>query len=90
LIGEPHLRERQRHASHVGEEVAGHRRVMFLSQVFDGLLLPIILVFVTLIVRDRRLMGRLRSGAIGISRGWLVTGLMSLLSIALVVSTLVG
>ena len=35
---------------------------MFLSQVFDGLLLPIILVFVMLLARDAKLMGELRSG----------------------------
>lgn len=64
--------------------------VMFLSQVFDGLLLPIILVFVLLIARDRNIMGRLRSGVIGISLGWLVTALISLLSVALVVTTVLG
>jgi Mn2+/Fe2+ NRAMP family transporter len=31
---------------------------MFLSQVFDRLLLPIILVFVMLLARDRKFMGR--------------------------------
>jgi len=35
--------------------------VIFLSQVFDGLLLPIILVFVMLLARDRNLMGELVS-----------------------------
>ena len=36
--------------------------VLFLSQVFDGLLLPIILVFVMLLARDAAVMGELRSG----------------------------
>jgi Mn2+/Fe2+ NRAMP family transporter len=62
--------------------------VMYLSQVFDGLLLPIILVFVMLMSRDRRLLGRFRSGRILMTAGWTVTILISLLSVALVASPL--
>ena len=64
--------------------------VMYLSQVFDGLLLPFILVFVMLMSRDRRLLGRLRSNLALYVAGWAVTGLISLLSIALVVSQIVA
>jgi Mn2+/Fe2+ NRAMP family transporter len=64
--------------------------VMYLSQVFDGLLLPIILVFVMLMSRDRRLLGRLRSHPALYAAGWAVTGLISLLSVALVASQLFG
>lgn len=64
--------------------------VMYLSQVFDGLLLPFILVFVMLMSRDRRLLGRLRSNPALYTAGWAVTGLISLLSVALVASQLVG
>ena len=64
--------------------------VMFLSQVFDGLLLPIILVFVMLIARDRHVMGDLRSGRVLGAIGWLVTGALALLSMALVVSQVLG
>ena len=63
---------------------------MFLSQVFDGLLLPIILVFVMLIARDRDVMGDLRSGRVLGAIGWLVTGALALLSMALVVSQVLG
>jgi len=62
--------------------------VMYLSQVFDGLLLPIILVFVMLMSRDRRLLGNLTSGPILQMLGWTVTGLISLLSVGLVISEL--
>ncbi len=62
--------------------------VMYLSQVFDGLLLPIILVFVMLMSRDRRLLGNLTSGPILQTLGWTVTGLISLLSVGLVISEL--
>jgi Mn2+/Fe2+ NRAMP family transporter len=64
--------------------------VMYLSQVFDGILLPFILVFVMLMSRDRRLLGRLRSNLALYVAGWVVTGLISLLSIALVVSQIVA
>jgi Mn2+/Fe2+ NRAMP family transporter len=64
--------------------------VMYLSQVFDGLLLPFILVFVMLMSRDRRLLGRLRSSLPLYMAGWVVTGLITLLSVALVVSQLLG
>jgi Mn2+/Fe2+ NRAMP family transporter len=64
--------------------------VMYLSQVFDGLLLPFILVFVMLMSRDRRLLGRLRSRLPLYVAGWVVTGLIIILSVALVVSQLIG
>jgi len=64
--------------------------VMFLSQVFDGLLLPIVLVFVMLLTRDRKLLGALVSGRTLQTLGWLVTALIGAISIALVVSELVG
>jgi len=64
--------------------------VMYLSQVFDGILLPFILVFVMLMSRDRRLLGRLRSNRALYAAGWAVTGLISLLSLALVASQIVG
>jgi NRAMP (natural resistance-associated macrophage protein)-like metal ion transporter len=64
--------------------------VMFLSQVFDGLLLPIILVFVMLLARDRTIAGDLASGRAGQVLGWLVTGAIGVLSVALVGSLLIG
>ncbi len=64
--------------------------VMYLSQVFDGLLLPIILVFVILMSRDRRLLGKLRSGPGLLAAGWTITVLISLLSVALVASLLLN
>jgi len=64
--------------------------VMFLSQVVDGLLLPIILVFVMLLARDRELMGDLRSGSLATALGWTVTIGVGLLSLALVSSQLLN
>jgi len=64
--------------------------VMFLSQVFDGLLLPIILVFVMLLAKDRTVAGDLASGKGAQLLGWVVTGAIGVLSMALVVSLLAG
>jgi Mn2+/Fe2+ NRAMP family transporter len=63
--------------------------VMFLSQVFDGLLLPIVLVFVMLLARDREVMGPLRSGKALGAMGWLVTLAIGAMSLALVGSLFV-
>lgn len=63
--------------------------VLFLSQVFDGLLLPIILVFVMLLARNVEVMGELRSGRLAMALGWSVTLGIGLLSVALVVSQVV-
>lgn len=62
--------------------------VMFLSQVFDGLLLPIVLVFVMLLTHDAEVMGGLRSGRLLGTAGWLVTAVLGVLSVALVATLL--
>jgi Mn2+/Fe2+ NRAMP family transporter len=64
-------------------------QVMFLAQVVNGLLLPIILVFVMRLGREPRL-GALRSGGPLYVLGWLVTGLASLMSITFVASLFLG
>ncbi len=63
--------------------------VIFLSQVVNGLLLPIILIFVMKLSREPNL-GALRSGPILYPLGWLITGLASLMSIAFVASLFIG
>lgn len=63
-------------------------QIMFLSQVLDGLLLPIILIFVMRLSREPRL-GQLKSGPVLYTLGWIVTGLASLMSIAFVLSLFV-
>lgn len=60
-------------------------QVMFLAQVVNGLLLPIILIFVMKLSREPNL-GTLRSGPVLYPIGWIITGLSSLMSIAFVVS----
>ena len=48
-------------------------QVMFGAQVLNGLLLPVILVFVMLLVGDKKIMGDLVSGRINLFLGWGVT-----------------
>jgi Mn2+/Fe2+ NRAMP family transporter len=62
--------------------------VMFLAQVVNGLLLPIILVFVMLLSRRSKLLGELESGPLLSTAGWVVTIIVSVMSVALVVTYL--
>ena len=64
-------------------------RVMFLAQVVNGVLLPVILVFVMLLGRRRDLLAELTSGKLLLAVGWFVTILVSAMSIALVVTYVV-
>lgn len=63
-------------------------QVMFSAQVINGLLLPIILVFVMLLAGDSRIMGRLVSGRVNLALGWFVTGILVVMSTVLVVTAL--
>ena len=65
-------------------------QVMFLAQVLNALLLPIVLAFVMLLSSDRRIMGELASGRILRTIGWAVTGLLVVLSGVLVATSIVG
>ena len=62
-------------------------QVMFSAQVFNGLLLPVILVFVMLLVGDRKIMGHLVSGRINLALGWGVTVLLVAMSVVLVITS---
>ena len=59
-------------------------QVMFGSQVLNGLLLPVILVFVMLLAGDRMVMGDLVSGRLNLAIGWGVTLVLIVLSFLLV------
>jgi Mn2+/Fe2+ NRAMP family transporter len=63
--------------------------VMFLAQVVNGLLLPIILVFVMRLSREPRLRD-LRSGPVLYAAGWAVTALAGFMSIAFVLSLILA
>jgi Mn2+/Fe2+ NRAMP family transporter len=61
-------------------------RVMFLAQVVNGLLLPVILVFVMLLSNRVTLLGQVTSRRLLLAAGWFVTIVVSAMSIALVVT----
>jgi Mn2+/Fe2+ NRAMP family transporter len=65
-------------------------QVMFLSQVLNGLLLPIILFFVFLLAANRRLLGNLASGRVLLGLGWFVTAAVSVMSVMYVVASVRG
>jgi len=64
--------------------------VMFAAQVLNALLLPFVLVFVMLLASDRELMGPLASGRFLAPVGWLATGLLVVLSVVLVATSVLG
>jgi Mn2+/Fe2+ NRAMP family transporter len=64
-------------------------RVMLLAQVVNGLLLPIILVFVMKLSRGPNL-GDLRNRGVLYGLGWLITALASVMSITFVASLVIG
>jgi Mn2+/Fe2+ NRAMP family transporter len=65
-------------------------QVMFLSQVLDGLLLPIVLVFVMLLAADKRLLGPLASGRVNLILGWTATVALAVMSLMLVAVAITG
>ncbi|MDP2350759.1 MAG: divalent metal cation transporter, partial [Chloroflexota bacterium] len=64
--------------------------VMFAAQVLNALLLPFVLVFVMLLASDRELMGPLASGRFLAPVGWIATGLLIVLSLVLLATSLLG
>jgi Mn2+/Fe2+ NRAMP family transporter len=64
--------------------------VILASQYLQGLLLPIVLIFMVLLVNDERLMGRHRNGRLGNVIAWVSVGLVVLLDLALLGVTALG
>ncbi len=63
-------------------------KVMLLSQTANGVLLPFILIFMLLLARDERLMGRYRNGRVLNAVSWLTAALLILLTAAMLWFTL--
>jgi NRAMP (natural resistance-associated macrophage protein)-like metal ion transporter len=61
-------------------------RVMVLSQVANGVLLPFVLIFVLLLVNDRELMGNYVNSKWYNVVSWLTVGVMIVLTIAMVIA----
>lgn len=63
-------------------------RVLLITQVINGLLLPIILLAIMRLVNERELMGEYRNGPIYNAGAWLTTIIVSTLSLLLIAYTL--
>jgi Mn2+/Fe2+ NRAMP family transporter len=61
-------------------------QIMFLSQVANGILLPFILVFMLLLVNNRRLMGVYTNSRVFNTVAWITVVVMIMLSLALLVT----
>jgi Mn2+/Fe2+ NRAMP family transporter len=64
--------------------------IMVLSQVIGGILLPFLLVYMMVIVNDRRIMGRYTNGVAANTLGWTTIAVTTALTVALVGMTVLG
>ena len=60
---------------------------MLASQVANSVFLPFVLVFMLLLINDKRLMGQYRNGRIFNIISWAVVAIMIALTLALTVTT---
>jgi Mn2+/Fe2+ NRAMP family transporter len=65
-------------------------QLMVLVQVINGILLPILLVYILMLVNDRRIMGKYVNGRLQNGVAWVTTVVLTLLSVALVVTALLS
>jgi len=63
--------------------------IMYYSQVINGVLLPFILIFMLILINDRRIMGSYVNGKFMNVITWLTVGIMIVLSLGVVVTSLV-
>lgn len=64
--------------------------VMLTAQFVNGLVLPVLLVFMAVIAADKRIMGAYRSRAISRTLIWLTVGIVTVLTAALLVMQVLG
>ena len=64
--------------------------VMILSQVINGMMLPFLLIFMMIIINDKRIMGEYTNGRIYNSIAWVTIGSAIALTGALLVLTALG
>jgi len=56
-------------------------RIMYWSQILNGLMLPFVLFFIVRLVRDRRVMGPYANGPLLHAAAWIVSGAVSVLTL---------
>ncbi|MEW6335526.1 MAG: Nramp family divalent metal transporter [Thermodesulfobacteriota bacterium] len=65
-------------------------RIMYYSQVINGAILPVILVFMLVLVNDRRIMGAHTNSLVMNIVSWLTVGILSVLSLTMLALMLFG
>lgn len=65
-------------------------QAMLISQTFNGVLLPVILIAMLLLINDKRLMGRFRNGRFFNILAWATAIILIILAIILIVITFLG
>ena len=64
--------------------------VMLMAQFINGLVLPVLLVFMALISSDKRVMGKFKSGRVTKVLIWVTVGIVSVLTAILLVMQVFG
>jgi Mn2+/Fe2+ NRAMP family transporter len=62
--------------------------IMYVSQIINGMVLPVVLIFILLLVNDRNLMQNHTNGPLFNAVAWLTTAVMIALTVVLLVGTL--
>jgi NRAMP (natural resistance-associated macrophage protein)-like metal ion transporter len=62
--------------------------IMFYSQVINGALLPVVLIFMLLLINDRKIMGQYTNGPIMNIVSWLTVAILCALSLTMIAFTL--
>jgi Mn2+/Fe2+ NRAMP family transporter len=65
-------------------------KALFATAVINGLVAPPLLILITLLGSDRKVMGEHTSGRLSKTFGWLAAAVMSIAAIALVLTTVRG
>ena len=64
--------------------------IMLLSQVINGVLLPVVVFFMLRITNDRTIMGQYVNGPLFNILSWIGAGLVALMSLVMVIFTILG
>jgi Mn2+/Fe2+ NRAMP family transporter len=63
--------------------------IMYYSQVINGILLPVILIFMLLLINDKRIMGNYVNGRLMNIVSWATVVILNCLSVAMVISAFI-
>ena len=64
--------------------------IMLTAQFINGIVLPVLLVFMALIAADKRIMGKYASGVVGRGLIWFTVAIVTILTVALLVMQVLG